>query len=154
MPECLFCQIAAGNIPCHKIYEDENVLAFLDIHPLNPGHTQIIPKKHSGHLLEADEIDARAIMDAAKKITPAILQCVGAPGCNFHSNIGRAAGQVIFHTHVHLIPRYADDGFQDWERTGEVSDGLASVAERIRDFLKDDGCADGICSVKNNDEKK
>jgi len=135
MPNCLFCQIVAGEIPCHKVYEDENVLAFLDIHPLNPGHTQIIPKIHSEHLLEARGEDFGAVMEAAKKITPAILQSVGAPGCNIHSNIGRAAGQVVFHTHVHLIPRYDDDGFQEWERTGQVSNGLEGVAERIRDIL-------------------
>jgi histidine triad (HIT) family protein len=129
--------MVAGKSPCHKVYEDDRVLAFLDTHPLNPGHTQIIPKRHSEHLLEALEEDSRAIMDTAKKIIPAILQSVGAPGCNIHSNIGRAAGQIVFHTHVHLIPRYSDDGFQDWEREGEVSDGLASVAERIRDEISE-----------------
>lgn len=136
MNECLFCKIVAGEIPCHKIYEDDQVLAFLDIKPLNPGHAQLVPKHHSEHLLEAGEEDARAIIDAAKKIVPAILQSVGALGCNIHSNIGHAAGQVVFHTHVHLIPRYEDDGFQAWHRDGEVSDGLSEVAERIRDSLK------------------
>jgi len=136
MPDCLFCKIIAGEIPCHKVYEDERVLAFLDIHPLNPGHTQLIPKRHSEHLLESNEEDSRAIIDAAKKIVPAILQSVGAPGCNIHSNIGHAAGQVVFHTHLHLIPRYDDDGFKDWQRDGDVSDGLSDVAERIRGVVE------------------
>lgn len=132
---CLFCQIIKGEIPCNKVFENDQVLAFLDIKPLNPGHTLIIPKQHAEHLLETNEVEARAVMDVAKKITPAILESVGAQGCNVTCNIGRAAGQIIFHTHVHVIPRYEGDGFEAWHRDGEVSDGLSEVAERIRYLL-------------------
>lgn len=132
---CLFCKIIAGEIPCHKIYEDEKILAFLDIKPLNPGHTIIVPKKHADHLLETDDEGAAALMKAAKKIAPVIMQSVGAPGCNFHCNVGHAAGQVVFHTHFHVIPRYTNDGFEPWIRKDNASDGLADVACRIRNLL-------------------
>lgn len=133
--DCLFCKIIAGEIPCHKIYEDENILAFLDIKPLNPGHALVIPKKHAEHLLETSEEDAGALMNAAKKIAPAIMQSVGASGCNVNCNIGRAAGQLIFHTHFHIIPRYDNDGFEPWRRDEDIGDGLSEVAERIRGVL-------------------
>lgn len=136
MPDCLFCKIIAGEIPCHKIFEDDLTLAFLDIKPLNPGHALVIPKNHSEHLLETSIEDARAIMNTAKKITPVIMQSVGANGCNVTCNIGHSAGQIIFHTHVHVIPRYDDDGFKSWQRDGEVSDGLAEVAERIKERIR------------------
>lgn len=136
MSECLFCKIAAGEIPCHKIYDDRLVLAFLDIKPLNPGHALIIPKRHAAHLLETSDEEARALMETAKKIAPAIVQSVGATGCNVNCNIGRSAGQLVFHTHLHVIPRYEDDGFKPWQRDGEVSDSLADVAQRIRAALE------------------
>lgn len=136
MSECLFCKIAAGEIPCHKVYEDDSVLAFLDIKPLNPGHALIIPKHHATHLLETAEEDARALIGVAKKIAPAIVQSVGATGCNVNCNIGRSAGQLVFHTHVHVIPRYDDDGFKPWSREECFSDDLAEVAQRIREAFE------------------
>jgi histidine triad (HIT) family protein len=146
MTNCLFCKIIAGEIPCYKVYEDENVLAFLDIKPLNPGHTLIVPKKHAEHLLESSEVDVCSILLAAKRIAPAIMQSVGALGCNVNFNVGHAGGQVIFHTHVHIIPRYADDGYKEWCRVEEnIKDNLDGVAERVREFLKNDGCVDGVC---------
>ncbi|MFH1253212.1 MAG: HIT family protein [Candidatus Uhrbacteria bacterium] len=148
MSECLFCQIAAGEIPCHKIFENDLLISFLDIRPLNPGHTLLIPKRHSEHLLEANDAEVKVIFEITKKIAPAILQSVGAVGCNVTTNIGRAAGQAVFHTHVHIIPRYNDDGYIPWERKDGISDGFSAVAERIRDVLKNDGCLENECFVK------
>lgn len=135
MTPCLFCQIVAGEIPCSKIYEDDQILAFLDIHPLNPGHTLLVPKKHAEHLLESSLEDAVALISAAKKIVPAIMASVGAQGCNVTFNIGHSAGQVVFHTHLHVIPRYDNDGYKPWERNDETTDSLESIAERIRDSM-------------------
>ncbi|HBR80111.1 MAG: Histidine triad (HIT) protein [Candidatus Uhrbacteria bacterium GW2011_GWE2_45_35] len=136
MTNCLFCNIIAGEIPCHKIYEDENVLAFLDIKPLNPGHTLIVPKKHAEHLLESTNEEVMAVMTAAKKIAPGIMESVGAMGCNINFNVGHSAGQIIFHTHLHIIPRYEDDGYKEWCRTEDLIDNLSDVAERIQEVFE------------------
>jgi histidine triad (HIT) family protein len=135
MPDCLFCKIVAGEIPCHKIYEDNSVLAFLDIKPLNPGHTLLVPKEHAENLLDSSTDTATALISTAKKITSAILQSVGASACNITFNNGAAAGQVVLHTHLHIIPRFKGDGFEAWHREGLSSDVLPGVAKRIRDVL-------------------
>jgi len=135
MSTCIFCQIIAGESPSHKIYEDEKVLAFLDIKPLNPGQTVVVPKKHAEHLLESTDEEIVSLILAAKKIAPIIMQSVGAQGCNINFNVGHSAGQMIFHTHLNIIPRYDDDGYKEWCRIEEVKDNLLDVSERIRDGL-------------------
>jgi len=136
MSTCIFCQIIAGEAPSHKIYEDEKVLAFLDTKPLNPGQTVVVPKKHAEHLLESTDEEITSLILAAKKIAPVVMQSVGAQGCNINFNVGHSAGQVIFHTHLNLIPRYDDDGYKEWCRIDEVKDNLLDVSERIRDGLE------------------
>ncbi len=137
MDDCIFCKIASGQVPGQTIYEDDDVLAFLDIRPLNPGHTLIIPKRHSDNLLQASEAEAEKIVGVAKKIAPGILKAVGADSFNFTTNCGRAAGQIVFHTHFHLIPRVPADGYRLWSREDDKHDDLASVAEKIRKELVD-----------------
>jgi len=111
MTDCIFCKIVRGEIPCAKVYEDDLVLSFLDINPINPGHTLVLPKEHYASLLDVDPEALKACVVAAKKISTAVYQGVKADGLNFLQNNFRAAGQLIDHVHFHLIPRYEGDGF-------------------------------------------
>lgn len=121
----IFTQIIAGEIPCFKVYEDARVLAFLDIHPIQPGHTLIIPKTPSENGLSADPADLAYLMVIAQKIGNALINIIGCDGINFLMNNGEAAGQKIFHTHLHLIPRFIDDGVYEEPLPGEYENGEA-----------------------------
>lgn len=112
--DCIFCKIIAGEIPAKKIYEDENVLSFLDISPVNFGHALVIPKKHYTDLLSADEATLSFLMLAVKKIAPILIRKVGASGFNLNLNNGSVAGQVVDHLHFHIIPRFTNDGLKLW----------------------------------------
>jgi histidine triad (HIT) family protein len=114
MNDCLFCKIVSGEIPCHKIYEDENFLAFLDINPVNPGHTLVIPKKHSSQLLETDDQILQAIMPLVKQLSQKITTTLNSNGINILINCGTGAGQLIPHTHIHIIPRLINDNLKHW----------------------------------------
>lgn len=111
MADCIFCKMVQGEIPCAKIYEDDLVLSFLDINPINPGHTLVLPKNHYETLFEVDPETLEACILAAQKISEAVYRGVKAAGLNFLQNNFRAAGQLIEHVHFHLIPRYEKDGF-------------------------------------------
>ena len=102
---CIFCKIAAGEIPCHKLYEDERVLAFLDLGPLAPGHTLLIPKAHAKTVADMQEQDAAAVGAALPKLTRAIVKATGCQDYNVLVNTGENAGQVVMHTHFHIIPK-------------------------------------------------
>lgn len=134
MSDCIFCKIIAGEIPSHKIYEDDRVVAFLDIHPVSTGHTLVVPKAHSTSLLDSSLEDAQAIMTAIKKISPRLLAAVDADGLNIGSNCGESAGQDVFHTHIHLMPRQT--GTPRTFVQADVSQAdLAATAEKIRQQL-------------------
>jgi histidine triad (HIT) family protein len=135
MSDCIFCKILSGDIPSYKVYEDEKTLAFLDIFPVNPGHTLIIPKHHSADLLEAPREDVEAILETARKIAPGILQAVGAEAFNVVNNRGVHSGQSVFHTHFHLIPRFAEDGHQPWRGNEALKADLPELAEKIKHQL-------------------
>jgi histidine triad (HIT) family protein len=111
---CLFCKIIEGKIPASKIYEDDKVVAFLDIYPVNKGHSLVVPKSHSRNLVEDEDKDLAATIIVVKKISKAILSVTGAQGINIQVNCGNAAGQTIIHTHFHLIPRFEGDGLKLW----------------------------------------
>jgi len=108
--ECVFCKIVAGEMPSHKIYEDDKVVAFLDINPVNPGHTLIAPKVHYDNVLDTPDDILQHMIVVIKKITPAILKGVGSESCNIEINNGAIAGQIIMHNHWHIMPRFKDDG--------------------------------------------
>lgn len=105
----IFSKIVNQEIPAHIVYEDDSVLAFLDINPVNPGHTLVIPKVASADGLEADPATLAELIVAAQKIARAQKQVLNCDGVNFVMNNGEAAGQEVFHTHLHVIPRYHDD---------------------------------------------
>ena len=100
---CLFCKIINGEIPCTKVYEDNTVLAFLDIKPVNPGHTLVIPKKHCENLLDCKEQQMNAVMQVVQKLSNERIS-EGAAGVKIVCNNGSASGQIIFHLHFHVIP--------------------------------------------------
>lgn len=130
--DCVFCKVIAGDLPSHKVYEDDTLVAILDISPINPGHTLFIPKVHSTNIAEMSPEDVASLYAAARRVAPAILKAAEAESFNLSTNVGRAAGQVVFHTHVHLIPRHPADGYEPWTRNDKYHQDLASVAERIR----------------------
>ena len=111
---CIFCKIAKKEISSEIVYETDNVLAFLDAHPTNPGHTLVIPKKHYRTLLETDDNVLKELIIAVKKVANAVKEAVGADGINIGINSEKAAGQIIFHTHIHVIPRFKNDGLNVW----------------------------------------
>jgi histidine triad (HIT) family protein len=111
MVDCIFCKIVRGEIPCAKIYENDLVLSFLDIGPINRGHALVIPKKHYPTLFEIPDEDLAACASVARQVARAVYRAVGATGLNFLQNNFRSAGQLVEHAHFHLIPRFANDGF-------------------------------------------
>lgn len=135
MERTIFEKIIAREIPANIIYEDEETLAFLDIAPNNPGHTLVIPKQHSRNLLDISEDSWLAVMRTARTLAPVIKAAVDADGINIAMNNEAAAGQVVFHTHVHIIPRHEGDGFKHFPQ-GSYEQGEAEVlAEKIRSAL-------------------
>jgi histidine triad (HIT) family protein len=110
MSDCIFCKIVAGQIPCTKVYEDEAVLAFMDINPIAPGHTLVVPKKHCEAIREMSAEEAGALFRVVPALAAAVQNSVGAAGLNVLQNNGRVAGQAVDHLHVHLIPRREGDG--------------------------------------------
>ncbi|MCA9384433.1 MAG: HIT family protein [Candidatus Nomurabacteria bacterium] len=131
----LFLDIIAGKIPCEKVYEDDHVYAFLDIHPTNKGHVLVVPKKHSENLVDIDNETLSALIIAVKKIAAGVMQATGAQGFNIIQNNNEAAGQVIFHTHFHIIPRFENDGFKHWPGKPYEEGEAKEVAESIRASL-------------------
>ena len=106
---CIFCKIAAGEIPSATIYEDEDFRVILDIEPASKGHALILPKEHYANLYELPEELAAKVLLVAKKVVTAMTDIVGCDGYNVLQNNGVAAGQTVFHYHMHLIPRYEND---------------------------------------------
>lgn len=134
MNSCLFCKIIGGEIPCAKVYEDNTVLAFLDIYPTNIGHTLVIPKVHHTNLYETPDETLAHTMTVVKKLSIAIKTALGANGINIEMNNDASAGQIIFHTHIHIVPRFEGDGFKHWKgarREGE----LEKVGREIKRHL-------------------
>lgn len=133
--DCVFCKIVAGEIPATKIYEDENALAFLDIAPVNPGHTLVIPKKHSENLEDIAEADLCSIIKTVKKIGKAVKNSISPAGYNVGLNNGSGSGQLVPHLHFHVMPRQAGDGHKLWSQ-GKYEEGEAErVAEKIKTSL-------------------
>ena len=112
MSDCIFCKIVRGEIPSNKVYEDEHTFAFLDINPVSKGHTLVIPKQHCIDIFDMTEQDARAVMATAKKVANAAINGLSASGVNLLNSNRKAAGQEVFHYHMHVIPRYENDSLK------------------------------------------
>ncbi|MEK7558360.1 MAG: HIT family protein [Patescibacteria group bacterium] len=131
-PSCIFCKIIQKEIPTDFIYEDESTVAFLDIKPNNPGHTLVVPKVHYKNIFDIDENALRELSLGIKKIASAVKKGVLADGINIIMNNDSAAGQLVFHAHIHIIPRFLNDGYRPWPGK-EYKEGEASiVAKKIK----------------------
>ena len=131
--ECIFCKIIAGQIPCTKLYENEHVLAFLDIGPVSEGHTLIVPKKHTSHVDQTDPLTMAEIAKVIPMLAGSVKEAMGADGYNVLCNNGSSAGQVVEHVHVHIIPRKTDDGvFRQWPSFQYPAGKADEIAEKIR----------------------
>jgi histidine triad (HIT) family protein len=136
MNDCLFCKIVAGEIPAEKVYEDEYTLAFLDINPVNPGHTLVVPKTHATNIFDISAEAWGHVCETARRIAGSIEKAVGARGINLMMNNREHAGQVIDHVHIHLIPRHTGDGLRLWPQKPYPEGEAAQVAKRIRTLLE------------------
>jgi histidine triad (HIT) family protein len=117
----VFDQILAGKIPCHRVYEDDHVLAFLDIGPLSPGHMLVIPKERKAHLHQLSDAAAAAVGRVLPRLCRAVLAATGATDYNVLQNNGSAAHQVVMHVHFHIIPRVSDAGLGILWRAGKLA---------------------------------
>lgn len=134
---CIFCKLANGDIPTTTLYEDEDFRIIFDGSPATVGHALIIPKSHVTDVLEIpEELQAKAYV-LAKKAAAVLVQVFGADGINILQNTGKAAGQTVFHFHIHLIPRYEGDGAMiQWKPGEQDTQTLESALVKIRELLK------------------
>jgi histidine triad (HIT) family protein len=137
---CIFCKIVRGELPSFKVYEDDRVVAFADIHPISPGHTLVIPKKHAENLYEIGTEDLAAIHSASQKIAEAMRKALNPSGIAALQLNGKGANQVVMHYHLHLVPR-ATDGpplpITNWELKAGNMEALRATAKKIAAALKD-----------------
>ena len=133
---CIFCKIARGEIPCTSVFESDELIAFLDISPVNKGHTLVVPKAHMETLFDMPDELGNSLIAAMKRIGTAIMRATGAEGLNVIQNNYPAAGQQVPHLHWHLIPRISGDGYAAWPQSayGDMRE-MASLAAAIREKL-------------------
>ena len=132
-PDCIFCKLIAGEIPGEIVDSDERTVTVMDINPATRGHVVVIPREHAENLLAVSEEDLAATMAAARRMVERMNATIAPAGFNVLNNMGRAAWQSIFHFHVHVIPRYADDPLQlPWVPEPAEADELATVAAQLR----------------------
>jgi histidine triad (HIT) family protein len=135
----IFDKILDGEIPCHRIYEDEHVLAFLDIGPLSKGHTLVIPKERKAYLHELSDETTAAIGRALPRICRAVMRATGATAYNLLQNNGENAGQVVMHVHFHIIPRRGDDGLAViWNPSELYPSTAAELVEKMTAALAEE----------------
>jgi len=132
--DCIFCKIVSGEIPSVKVYEDDRVLAFMDINPLNDGHLLIIPKAHAATIYEISEADFLAVMSATRRLASAVNKALSPEGINLLQLNGKAANQVVPHLHVHIVPRWSGDGLtvSKWDIVPGDMEKVKAVAEQIK----------------------
>jgi histidine triad (HIT) family protein len=132
-PDCLFCKIIAGELPSQKLDEDETTYSFMDINPATRGHALVIPKAHAKNLLEIGPDDLSAVALAAQKLAKRMPERLRADGVNLINACGSAAWQTVFHFHIHVIPRYADDPLRlPWTPAPGDPEQIAQAADALR----------------------
>lgn len=129
---CVFCQIVSGEIPSYKVYEDEYTLAFLDIGPVNPGHTLVIPKKHYVDIEETDAETLCQVIRTVKKVGLSLKKNLAAPGYNARVNNGAVAGQAVPHLHFHVTPRLENDGLKLWPQKKYEAGQAEEILKKIK----------------------
>ncbi len=138
---CLFCKIANHEIPADIIYEDEKVVAFLDIHPIAPGHTVIIPKVHAENILDLKKEMIAPVFESAKALTSVLDKALNPQGFTIGINHGKVSGQTIDHLHIHIIPRFSGDGGSSLHSVvnNQPKESLTNLKERILKFIDHGG---------------
>jgi histidine triad (HIT) family protein len=135
--DCIFCDIIERKSPAEIIYEDEKVISFLDIRPINYGHTLVIPKKHYEDFISVPADEMNAVINVTQNISEAVSKSLKADGFNIIANNGAAAGQRVFHFHFHIIPRYKTDKFNYRPELKNYNNGgLKEFADKIRSAVK------------------
>jgi diadenosine tetraphosphate (Ap4A) HIT family hydrolase len=142
MEDCIFCRIIADKEPASRVYEDDYVVAFMDLVPVNPGHTLVVPRRHASELRELDLEDGARMFSAGHRLSVALRESgVRCDGVNLRINDGDAAGQDVFHVHLHIIPRIYGDGFGGRRPPGygvrASREELDALAKQIRAALPD-----------------
>jgi histidine triad (HIT) family protein len=136
MTDCVFCKIRDGQIPSMKIYEDDQTMAIMDINPINSGHCLVITKVHAANLFEADVADLQAAIATAQRVALAIREGLKPDGLNMLQANGAAAFQSVLHYHLHLIPRWTNDGKGfDWKLVPGNREQIMKAGERLRALL-------------------
>ena len=133
MEDCIFCKLANGIIPTNSIYEDEDFKVILDADPATKGHALILPKEHFANIYEVDDAVAAKILPLAKRLATHMTEKLGCDGFNILQNNGEAAGQTVFHLHVHLVPRY-DDGrnILTWSHVKFTEEETKEICESLQ----------------------
>ena len=133
---CIFCKIASGEIPSYTIYEDDDFKAFMDISPASKGHTILIPKQHADNIFDLDETVASKLLPVAARIARALKAELKCEGLNLLQNNGEAAGQSVFHFHMHIIPRYeVDKVVVKWVEDKYEGEPLDQLSDKIKKHL-------------------
>ncbi len=133
MTDCVFCKIIAGDIPAFKVYENDDTIAFMDINPLHPGHVLVIPREHSANVYEVSDEAIAAAARTARRVALAVNAVVDPDGLNVLQCNGPAAGQSVFHFHMHVLPRRLDDGAAlNWEVIPGNMEEIGALAGKIR----------------------
>lgn len=131
-PQNIFAKILRGELPCHKVYEDDKVLAFLDIMPRAPGHTLVLPKSAARNLMDIAPADLAHVHEVAQKVAKAAMQVFGADGITVQQFNEKAGGQVVFHLHVHVIPRKEGVALKPPASEKAAPEQLAEQAEKMK----------------------
>jgi histidine triad (HIT) family protein len=132
--DCIFCAIVAGDVPSYDVYEDDDVLAFLDANPVAEGHTLVIPKPHRERFTDLDAAETAAVFDAAREVAGAVEDTFEPDGYNLFQTNGAAAGQEVFHSHVHVVPRNEGDDVTLGFEPGDLDE---ERAERVQAALRE-----------------
>ena len=133
---CIFCRLVAGDIPAARVYEDELTVAFMDIGQVNPGHVLVATKRHAATLLDITPEEAAAVMQTAQRVAQAVRAAFDPPGLTLLQANGRERDQTVFHFHLHVVPRHAQDGIAlTWPRKEPPAEVLQGYADRLREAM-------------------
>lgn len=131
-PDCVFCQIVAGEVPATVVHSDERTVAFMDINPGTRGHLLVVPREHARDLLDIDPQDLAAVTRVGQQMALRVHERLGADGVNLLNSCGKAAWQTVFHFHLHVIPRYADDPLRlPWQPGAGDPDQIEATAAEL-----------------------
>lgn len=138
--QCIFCRLVAGEIPAARVHEDEMTIAFMDIGQVNPGHVLVATRRHAVNLFDITPQEAAAVMQTAQRVAQAVRAVFDPPGLTLLQANGREGDQTVFHFHLHVVPRHADDGIAlSWPRKDPPASVLHGHAQRLREALAKGG---------------